>query len=166
MRACVRRSGRGLAAVSVFTPRTLARRPQEIGARTRLEPHRWWQVEGVGPGFRPEQVLAMQIGATALMAPAQRASLYRRVLERIESIPGVERAGLIRDAFIGSSPERTLTTERDGEAVSARLQFRSDEISTGLFQALGTRLVDGRLFTPRDGPESPRVVIRKDTALN
>ena len=92
----------------------------------------WWQVEGVDPGFRPERVLAMQIGAPALMAPAQRASLYRRVLERIESIPGVERAGFISDAFISSSPERTLTTERDGEAVSARLQFRSDEISAGV----------------------------------
>ena len=112
----------------------------------------WWQLEGVDPGFRPERVLAMQIGAPALMAPAQRASLYRRVLERIESIPGVERAGFISDAFISSSPERTLTTERDGEALSARLQFRSDEIGAGLFQALGTRLLDGRLFTPLDGP--------------
>ena len=70
--------------------------------------------------------------------------------------------GFISDAFISSSPERTLTTERDGEAVSARLQFRGDEISTGLFQALGTRLLNGRLFAPRDGPESPRVVIVND----
>ena len=122
----------------------------------------WWQVEGVDPGFRPERVLAMQIGAPALMAPAQRASLYRRVLERIESIPSVERAGFISDAFISSSPERALTTERDGEAVSARLQFRSDEIGAGLFQALGTRLLDGRFFAPRDGPESPRVAIVND----
>ena len=119
----------------------------------------WWQLEGVDPGFRPERVLTMQIGAPPLMAPAQRPSFYRRVLERIESIPGVERAGFISDAFISSSPERTLTTERDDEAVSARLQFRSDEISTGLFQALGTRLLDGRLFASRDGPESPRVAI-------
>ena len=122
----------------------------------------WWEVEGVDPGFRPDRVLAMQLGAPSLMAPAQRASLYRRVLERIESIPGVERAGFISDAFISSSPERTLTTERDGEAVSARLQFRSDEISAGLFQALDTRLLDGRFFMPRDGPESPRVAIVND----
>ena len=122
----------------------------------------WWQVDGVDPGFRPERVLAMQIGAPALMAPTQRPNFYHRVLERIESIPGVERAGFISDAFISSSPERTLTAERDGEAVSARLQFRSDEISAGLFEALGTRLLDGRSFTPRDGPESPPVVIVND----
>lgn len=49
----------------------------------------WWEVEGVDPGFRPERVLAMQVGAPALMAPAQRADFYRRALERIESLPGV-----------------------------------------------------------------------------
>ena len=122
----------------------------------------WWQVEGVDPGFRPEQVLAMQVGAPALMAPAQRADFYRRALERIESLPGVERAGFISDAFIGSSPERTLTTEREGEAVSARLQYRSDEVSEGLFQAFGTRLRGGRFFSLRDGPASPRVAIVND----
>ncbi len=119
----------------------------------------WWQVEGVDPGFRPERVLALQLGAPVGMAPAQRADFYRRVLERIESLPGVERAGFISDAFITSSPERTLTTEGGGEAVSERLQFRSDEVSDGLFQALGTRLLAGRFLSPRDGPESPRVAL-------
>ena len=119
----------------------------------------WWQVEGVDPGFRPERVLAMQLGAPVLMPSAQRGNFYRRVLERIESLPGVERAGFISEAFIGSSPERTLTTERNGGAVSERLQFRSDEVGGGLFGALGTRLLDGRFFASRDGPESTRVAI-------
>ena len=122
----------------------------------------WWHVEGVDPGFRPERVLAMQLGAPVSMAPAQRADFYRRVLDRIESLPGVERAGFISDAFIGGSPERTLTTERDGEAASERLQYRSDEVSDGLFQAFGTRLLGGRFFSDRDGPESPRVAIVND----
>ena len=122
----------------------------------------WWQVEGVDPGFRPERVLAMQLGAPTPMVSAQRADFYRGVLERIESLPDVERAGFISDAFISSTPERMLTTEGDGEAVSARLQFRSDEVSHGLFQALGTRLLAGRFFSSRDGPESPRVAIVND----
>ena len=122
----------------------------------------WWQVEGVDPGFRPERVLALQLGAPVGMAPAQRADLYHRVLERIESLPGVERAGFISDAFITSSPERTLTTEGGGEAVSERLQFRSDEVSDGLFQALGTRLLAGRFLSPRDGPGAPRVALVND----
>ena len=122
----------------------------------------WWQVEGVDPGFRPERVLALQLGAPVLMAPAQRADFYRRVLARAESLPGVGRAGFISDAFISSSPERTLTTERDGGAVSERLQFRSDEVGGELFRSLGTRLLGGRFFASSDGPESPRVAIVND----
>lgn len=74
----------------------------------------------------------------------------------------MERAGFISDAFIGGSPERTLTTEREGEAESARLQYRSDEVSEGLFQAFGTRLRAGRFFSLRDGPASPRAAIVND----
>jgi predicted permease len=123
----------------------------------------WREVEGVDPGFLPERVLSLQLGAPVGMERAQRADFYRRVLERTESVPGVERAGFISDAFISSSPERMLTTERGGESVSERLQFRSDEVSAGLFQALGTRLLGGRFFMSRDGPESARVVIVNDT---
>ena len=122
----------------------------------------WWQVEAVDPGFQPEQVLALQLGAPVGMVPAQRADFYRRVLESVELLPDVERAGFISDAFITSSPERTLTTEGDGGAASQRLQFRSDEISDGLFQALGTRLLAGRYLSPRDGPESPPVAMVND----
>ena len=133
-----------------------------LAAATAAAGMSWWQVEGVDPSFRPERVLAMQVGAPTSMASAPRADFYRRVLERIESLPDVERPGFISDAFISSTPERTLTTEGDGEAVSARLRFRSDEVSRGLFQALGTRLLAGRLFSSRDGPESPRVTIVND----
>ena len=122
----------------------------------------WWQVEGVDPGFRPERVLALQLGAPVLLAPAQRADFYRRVLARVESLPGVERAGFISDAFISSSPERTLTTERNGGTVSERLQFRSDEVGGELFRSLGARLLGGRFFASSDGPESARVAIVND----
>ena len=108
----------------------------------------WWQVEGVDPGFRPERVLAMQIGAPALMAPAQRVNFYRGVLERIESLPGVERAGFISDAFISSSPERTLTTERDGAAVSPS---RRDPSPTTM-----------RKILPVSAPTAPRDARRAD----
>ena len=114
---------------SVFMRRTLARRPQEIGARTRLEPHRWWQVEGVGPGLRPERVLAMQIGAPALMAPAQRASLYGRMLERIEAIPGVER-GRLHQRRLHQQQSRTDAhhrTRRRGRVPASAVPQRRDQ---------------------------------------
>src|SRR5213594_4313440 len=47
-------------------------------------------VENVDPGFRPERVLSMQLSSPAFRATAQRANFYNRVLEQIESLPGVE----------------------------------------------------------------------------
>ena len=59
----------------------------------------WWQVERVDPGFRPERVLVVQIGAPALMAPAQRPSFYRRV-------PSTPRAASRRRSWSGSPRSR------------------------------------------------------------
>ena len=56
-----------------------------------------WSVENVALGFRPERVLSMQLSTTAFRATAanaQRASFYHGVLEQIESLPGVESAGI------------------------------------------------------------------------
>lgn len=122
----------------------------------------WWHIEGVDPGFRPERVLSMQISATAFTAPSQRASFFHRVLEQVESLPGVENAGVIGDLFIGGNPEQILTIEGDAGTASERMRFRRDEVSGGFFATLGTPLLRGRVFSAGDGADSPRVVIVND----
>jgi putative ABC transport system permease protein len=119
----------------------------------------WRHVENIDPGFRPERVLSMQVRTPLGMAPAQRVNFYNRVLEEIESLPGVVRAGFLSDLFINIRAERALTVEGDARAAPVRLQFRSDEASPGCFQALGARLLSGRYFTFADGPGAPRVAI-------
>ena len=115
-----------------------------------------WSVENVDPGFRPERVLSVALAPPAFMATAQRADFYNRVLEQIESLPGVESAGITSELFIGGNPEQIVTAEGDARPVSERLRFRSDEISEGFFKALGTPLLRGRFFSAADGPDSPR----------
>jgi predicted permease len=121
-----------------------------------------WSVENVDPGFRPERVLSIQLSSPAFRAPADRASSYNRVLEQIESLPGVESAGMISDLFIGGNPERILTIEGDVRTTSERLRFRSDEVSAGFFKALGIPLLKGRFFSTEHGPSSPWVAIIND----
>ena len=121
-----------------------------------------WSVENVDPGFRPERVLSVQLATPAFMATAQRADFYNRVLEQIESLPGVESAGITSDLFIGGNPEQIVTAEGDARTISERLRFRRDEVSEGFFKALGTPLLRGRFFSAADGPDSPRVAIIND----
>ena len=123
----------------------------------------WQHATNVDPGFRPERVLSMQISTTAFTEPTQRTRFYDRVLEEIESVPGVESAGIIGDLFISNDAERLITAERNGGAVSERVRLRVDEASAAVFTALGAPLLRGRFFSVEDGPDSPLVAIVNDT---
>src|SRR5205814_8156942 len=60
----------------------------------------WWYVNNIDPGFTPERVLVMGVSTpTTFSVPAQPTELYDRVLEQIQAVPGVERAGIIGDLF-------------------------------------------------------------------
>ena len=123
----------------------------------------WWYVNSIDPGFRSERVLMMELSAPPTFSiPAQRTELYHRMLGTIQAVPGVENAGIIGDLFIANNREQVVTVERDGETVSARLQFVGDEVSTDFFKAIGTPLLRGRFFSIRDGRDAPPVAIIND----
>jgi putative ABC transport system permease protein len=123
----------------------------------------WWHVNKIDPGFRPERTLVMGIAAPpAFNAPEQRTELYRRVVEQIQAVPGVEHAGIIDDFFTGNPREQVLTVERNDGTISERLLFTRDEISADFFTTLGTPLLRGRFFSLGDRPEAPRVAIIND----
>lgn len=122
----------------------------------------WWRVESVDPGFRPERVLSIQLSTPAVVAPSQWANFYASVLDQVESLPGVESAGIIGDLFIGNDAEQILTTEGNAGVTAERLRLRIDEVSGGFFTTLGTPLVRGRFFSIEDRPDSPRVAIVND----
>ena len=119
-----------------------------------------WSVENVDLGFRAERVLSVQLSLPASMAISQRPNFYNRVLEQVESLPGVDSAGIIENFFINGSPEQMLTSEgTGGTAVSEHLRFRTDAVSDGFFKALKTPIIAGRFFSGEDTPQSPRVAI-------
>jgi putative ABC transport system permease protein len=104
----------------------------------------------------------MQIASPDFKAAPLRAEFYTRVLDQIESLPGVASAGIIGDLFFGGNADQVLTTERNARTVSERLRFRRDEVSSRFFKALGTPLLRGRFFSSEDGPDAPRVAIVND----
>ena len=116
----------------------------------------------VDRGFDPTRVLSMNISATA-MAPSQRTSFYADVLQEVESVPGVESAGMIGDLLISGDAEPIVTTDGGAGIVTQRLRLRVDEVSDRLFTTLRTPLLRGRLFSAQDGPDAPRVAIVNDT---
>ncbi len=120
----------------------------------------WWHVNEIDPGFKPQQVLVMEIASpTALNDPARRSDLYYAVLDEIRTVPGVESVGIIDDLFSSNPREHSLTIERQDGAVSERLRLSRDEISDEFFSTVGTPLLRGRFFSGEDRPETSRVAI-------
>jgi putative ABC transport system permease protein len=129
----------------------------------------WWYVTNIDPGFRPERVLMIELSSPttpyaatlreAISTSAQRIDLYRRVLEQIQAVPGVESAGITGDLFIDNYREQVVTVERDDGTVSERLQFVGGEVSADFFKAIGTPLLRGRFFSIADGSDAPPVAI-------
>jgi putative ABC transport system permease protein len=118
----------------------------------------WHNVSAVDPGYAPKRVLQVELSGPTDFTEARRIDLYRRVLERLEAVPGVEHAGMIGDLFVSNSREYVVTTEGEGASEHA-LRLRRDEASVGVFSALGTPLRSGRFFSTSDGPGTPRVVV-------
>lgn len=119
----------------------------------------WVTVTRIDPGFAPGRILSLQVSTTALDTPQQRTDFYRRVVDEIEGVPGVENIGIIGDLFIRNDAERLLTAEARAGVTSQRLRLRMDEASEGFFDTVGTPLLRGRIFTSQDGPDAPRVAI-------
>jgi putative ABC transport system permease protein len=116
----------------------------------------------VDPGFRPDGVLAFQIAlpqSSYADAPA-RAAFYDRLLERLQTAPGVEAAGMshmlpMRGSYVLSFEIQGRPPAEPGQDESA--SYRA--VSPGYLDAAGIPLVRGRGFTDRDHDRAPMVAM-------
>ena len=124
-------------------------------------------LQGVAPGFRPEGVFVGALNPPpAKYGPAPvLADYYRRVLERVASLPGVKSAAL-NDAVPlsgASSQAPVAVVGRPIPPLSEQTLALRHLVSPGMFATLGIPLRTGRDFDPRDNPASPQVVIINET---
>ncbi len=115
----------------------------------------------VDPGFEPARVLTFEVSLpdVAYTSPEKRLAFANQLVGRLRALPGVEGAGTgMAIPFVGGGygeffflPGRT-----DVDAVIGRLDF----VSPGYLEALGTRLLAGRLLADADNRlGGPRVAV-------
>jgi predicted permease len=117
-------------------------------------------------GFNPNRVLTMRLAVpNASYDTAEKVvSFYDRLLDRVRALPGVDYAGVVRSlplaTTIGDSGvDIDGFEETPGNNAKGDWQIVSD----GSFEALGTRLVRGRWFTPQDTTDSAPVSVVNET---
>lgn len=125
------------------------------------------RVQSVDPGFRPQNLLSMQIALpdTKYREPEKRVIFYRDLLDRVKGLPGVIDIGassVIPMAGSNSSGsfqiEGRTTPQGQPSPHGDRWSATSD-----YFKTMGIKLVRGRYFEARDSAEAPGAAIIDET---
>jgi putative ABC transport system permease protein len=123
-------------------------------------------VQSVEPGFRAENVLAMDIAPpqSAYPEPAARVAYFRQVLERVEALPGVRSAAVVSHFPLEGSGGGGFEIEgRDPAAAGPKLDAEFRSISPAYLETMGIVLLEGRSFAPQDAAGNEPVAIINNT---
>jgi predicted permease len=137
------------------------------------------QAQSIDPGFEPEHVLTMPLNINLLRyTKAQGQEFYRRTLERVAALPGVESATLTRTPPLSGAsrqssvmvagqeaPDRASSSESTGgggEDVANNVTLTSP-VALDYFRTLDIPVLRGRDFNAQDREGAPGVAIVNET---
>ena len=125
------------------------------------------RLRNVDPGFNASGLLTMKVVLPRSKYPdaPKRTAFYNELLQRVESLPGVQSAGVITNLPL------TFKGNSGGVAIEGRPEPAPDEIpivitrtvSPDYFRTMNIPVLKGRQFSPQDSPDSERVVIVSET---
>jgi putative ABC transport system permease protein len=111
-------------------------------------------LRSVHPGFSADEVLTFRVQPlpTKYPDPEARAQFYDRLIERLEGVPGVTRAGAINTLPLtgGGSNLTTVIEEFPPAEGDFPPVFDVRRTAPGYFEAMSIPLVEGRTYTPDD----------------
>jgi predicted permease len=121
------------------------------------------QAQSVDPGFGrdPAALLAVGLSPKRYSEDAGRL-VMRRLLDRIEQIPGVRSVGLTHNMLLRKTGRESMAIQVDGvEPPPGRRSHTIDKayVDAGFFEAVGIPILRGRNFDHGDRPETQQVAI-------
>ena len=135
------------------------------------------QAQAIDPGFEVNKLLVAPLNINLLRyTRTQGREFYRQVVERVESIPGVESASVARIVALSglgstrslliegqSGPDDQSRSDGRGPTTDNMNAVNSNVVGLKYFATMGIRLLKGRDFSATDTENSPRVVIVNET---
>ena len=118
-------------------------------------------------GFDRDHVLTVSVDVRgAGYGPDERQALYRRLIDRLEAVPGVQSASLSANGPLANSA-RLSSLAVEGYTPGPKEQLRTNEeiVTARYFETMGLRIVEGRGFTAEDrAPGAHRTVVNATMA--
>jgi len=125
--------------------------------------HSFWNQTQADLGFSGDHVLTfnLPLPSERFREPSKINGFYRQLLERIEAVPGVQRAttgtGMPLDGTYFGMPF-SIAGKPEGDP-SARPGAAFQMVTAGYFRTYGVKVVRGRAFDEQDVPGSVRVAM-------
>ncbi|HSJ64257.1 MAG TPA: ABC transporter permease [Gemmatimonadaceae bacterium] len=110
-------------------------------------------LQGADPGFDPKQILTMRLSlaGSGYAEPAQRGAFVTRLVDEIESLPGIEMAAAVNYAPLsGSSSSSLIAIEGREYPPGERPAAAYRPVTEDYFQTLRVPLIAGRYFTAQE----------------
>ena len=122
-----------------------------------------FQLNSISPGINPKNVLTMQVplSLSTYDEPSKIRNFYRQLVERLESVPGVEAAAINADMpLTGADSEVPFWVGGGPRPAPEDMQWSLFyPTSAGYAQAMGLPLLKGRFINDQDTQSSPTVVV-------
>jgi putative ABC transport system permease protein len=123
---------------------------------------------GNDPGFEADHVLASVIlpAHERYQTPEQRSAVYRKFLEAVRALPGVESAGTVDALPFSGENHGGFISSSEAAVLDPSLQIVAevDVVSSDYLQTMGVRLHEGRWFRENEMDNSSDVAIVNDVA--
>jgi predicted permease len=117
-------------------------------------------LHSLDPGFRTTNLVQFSVNPVGIgYDPKRAAAFYRRVDENLRSLPGVRGAGFAQMGVLSGNEWDNWVTidtyQRKGEPPDPHM----NSVSYGYFETLGVPVLQGRVFTPKDDGDAPKVAV-------
>jgi putative ABC transport system permease protein len=121
------------------------------------------RLQQVSPGFTPENVISMRLGASGRQFPKREAAIefYRQIGDRIAALPGIKARGAVTALpFTAAVGWGSINVEGFTPQPGQELQVDQRAVTPDYFRTMEIPLVKGRYFTDADAmPDAAPAVI-------
>ncbi len=120
---------------------------------------------GVNPGFNPERVLTLHVPLPNIITKnSDQAAYYTRMLESVQTIPGLNAVGLVVPRPLGDVDANwTFALEGHPTPPGGQELVKLRVVSSGYFRAMRITVRKGRVFNDSDTAEAPGVAVINET---